>query len=146
MNTVTQQEIDVAGICRRLPHRYPFLMIDRVLRHGDGEAVAVKSVSANEWYFQGHFPGHPVLPGVLIGEAMAQTSAFVGDDAGDGMGRAYLVSIHLQLKAPVVPGDQLELSARCIKRFGAMMRISARAEVRGEVVATADLTVASEPA
>jgi 3-hydroxyacyl-[acyl-carrier-protein] dehydratase len=135
-----------AQMMRRLPHRYPFLMIDQVLSCGPAEAVALKNVSLNEWYFPGHFPNEPVVPGVLIGEAMAQTSAFIGDDVGGGMGQARLVSIHLQLKSAVLPGAQIRLTARLLKRFGPVMKITATAEVAGEVVATADLTVASRAA
>ncbi|MDR6412832.1 3-hydroxyacyl-ACP dehydratase FabZ [Paraburkholderia terricola] len=142
MPEITQTPLTPTQIMKRLPHRHPFLMIDKVTRYGDGEAVAVKSVTMNEWFFAGHFPNDPVMPGVLIGEAMAQTSAFVHHGGADPVGSARLVNIDLQLKAPVLPGEQLVLTARCIKRFGQVMKISAIAQVSDVTVATAELTVA----
>ncbi|MBC7983457.1 MAG: 3-hydroxyacyl-ACP dehydratase FabZ [Candidatus Obscuribacterales bacterium] len=128
-------------IMKRLPHRYPFLLIDRVLRYGDGEAVALKNVTINEPFFAGHFPGAPILPGVLIGEAMAQTAAFVGDGI-DGPS-AFLVSMDLKIERPAVPGDQLIITARLVKKFGKLMRISATVEVDNNLVAKAELTVSA---
>ena len=114
---VVQQEdeiIDIAGVMKLIPHRYPFLMIDRVLDIVPGEsAVGVKNVSVNEPHFQGHFPSAPVMPGVLIIEAMAQTSAVlvVRSLGGDWLGKLiYFMSIEgARFRRPVVPGDVLHL-------------------------------------
>ena len=143
MPNPNQTPLTPTQIMKRLPHRHPFLMIDKVSRYGDGEAVAIKNVTMNEWFFAGHFPNDPVMPGVLIGEAMAQTSAFVHHGGAESaVGTARLVNLDLQLKALVVPGEQLVLTARCIKRFGQVMKISAIAQVGDVTVATAELTVA----
>jgi 3-hydroxyacyl-[acyl-carrier-protein] dehydratase len=128
-------------ITRRLPHRFPFLMIDRVVKWGGDEVVAIKNVTVNEPFFPGHFPSEPIMPGVLIGEAMAQASAFLGEASAGS--KAFLVNINLGIKKPVVPGDQLVITSRLVKRFGKLMKISARCEVEGEIVAEAELTVAS---
>lgn len=139
-------ELGIAEIRKRLPHRYPFLMIDRVLERSPGVAVALKNVTINEPYFQGHFPTEPIVPGVLIGEAMAQTAAFIGgDEAADteSMGdKAFMTNINLKIERPVVPGDQLILKARLIKRFGKLLKISAQATVGKVQVASAEITVA----
>lgn len=137
--------LDIHAIRKRLPHRFPFLMIDRVLEQRPGEAVALKNISINEPYFQGHFPAEPMVPGVLIGEAMAQAAAFIGGgtDAGEPMGvRAFLTGLNLKIERPVVPGDQLIIRARLVKRLGKLMKVTAQASVGRAVVATADLTVA----
>jgi 3-hydroxyacyl-[acyl-carrier-protein] dehydratase len=159
----------IEDILARLPHRYPFLMIDRVLECDAKRAVALKNVSYNEPYFTGHFPTVPMMPGVLMGEAMAQTAAFIGantqagtsaeaadlaEDATDaaragagtgakGMGdRAFLTNINLKLAHPVVPGDQLVLTATLVKRLGKLMKILATAKVGHREVASAEISVA----
>lgn len=142
--------LDIHAIMRRLPHRYPFLMIDRVLRYGGDEVVALKNVTLNEGFFSGHFPGEPIMPGVMIGECMAQSAAFLDDgetgtayepDKGPTL-RAFLMSIDLKLKQPVVPGDQLWLNTRVVKRLGKVMRVSSSTLVEGCEVACAEFTVA----
>jgi 3-hydroxyacyl-[acyl-carrier-protein] dehydratase len=149
MKTETgDRPLSAKEIMQRLPHRHPFLMIDRVLRHGGGEAVAIKNVSAGEPHFCGHFPAEPIMPGVLIGESMAQTAAFVGapdsaEPAAGGIGeKAFLTGMNLKIERPVVPGDQLVITARLVKRLGKLMKISARATVDQVVVASAEITVA----
>ena len=165
---MTKTPLMIEDILARLPHRYPFLMIDRVLECDAKRAVALKNVSFNEPYFTGHFPTVPMMPGVLIGEAMAQTAAFIGANAGaeaadaaavdgadaaegrpdaaraeTGMGdRAFLTNINLKLAHPVVPGDQLVLTATLVKRFGKLMKISATARVGHREVASAEISVA----
>lgn len=137
--------LDIHAIRQRLPHRYPFLMIDRVLDQRPGEATALKNISINEPYFQGHFPSEPIVPGVLIGEAMAQTAAFIGGEPGgqEPVGdRAFLTGIHLKIDRPVGPGDQLIIRARLVKRLGKLMKVTAQACVGKAVVASAELTVA----
>jgi len=128
-------------IMKRLPHRHPFLLIDRVLRYGNGEAVALKNVTINEAFFAGHFPGAPIFPGVLLGEAMAQTAAFVGE--GIEGPAAFLVGIDLKIERPATPGDQLIIKASLIKRLGKLMRVSAVVEVDNDLIAKAELTVSA---
>ncbi len=131
--------LDIHQIRKRLPHRYPFLMIDRILERSQNEALALKNVTINEPYFQGHFPNEPIVPGVLIGEAMAQAAAFIGGDGGDGgesMGdKAFLTGMNLKIEKPVVPGDQLLIKVRLIKRLGKLMKFSAQGTVGKAVVA-----------
>jgi 3-hydroxyacyl-[acyl-carrier-protein] dehydratase len=139
--------LSIHEIRKRLPHRYPFLMIDRILERSPNEVVALKNISINESYFQGHFPTEPIMPGVLIGEAMAQAAAFIGGEPGaesaESMGdKAFLTGMNLKIEKPVVPGDQLIIKARLIKRLGKLMKISAYASVGKTVVATAEITVA----
>lgn len=147
---MSDKPLNAREIMQRLPHRYPFLMIDRVLRCGGGEAVAVKNVSINEPYFSGHFPSEPIMPAVLIGESMAQTAAFVGgngDDKGANVGsigaKAFLTSLNLKIERPVIPGDQLVITARLVKRLGKLTKISAQATVDKVIVASAEITVAT---
>jgi 3-hydroxyacyl-[acyl-carrier-protein] dehydratase len=141
--------LNTKEIRKRLPHRFPFLMIDRVVKYGGDEAVAIKNVSINESYFEGHFPTEPIMAGVLLGECMAQTAAFIGgaEQAGDEPaslgGKAFLSGINLKLERPVVPGDQITIKARLVKRLGKLMKISAQATVDELIVASAELTIVS---
>ncbi|WP_310451775.1 3-hydroxyacyl-ACP dehydratase FabZ [Sulfuritalea sp.] len=138
--------LGISEIRKRLPHRYPFLMIDRVLERNRNEVVALKNITINEPYFQGHFPAEPIVPGVLIGEAMAQAAAFIGEPGAEGAesmgGKAFLIGMNLKIEKPVVPGDQLVIKARLIKRLGKLIKIFAHATVGKTVVATAEITVA----
>ena len=142
------REISIAGIMDRIPHRYPFLMIDRVVDWDDKKAMAIKNVTINEPYFTGHFPAEPIMPGMMIGEAMAQTSAFIGQPVDDGsdasffVQRAFLTRINLKIIRPVVPGDQLILTAQLVKHLGSQMSVRATAHVDRAEVALADLSVA----
>lgn len=133
--------IDVEGIMERIPHRNPFLLIDGIVRCDPGEAiVAVKNVTFNEPYFQGHFPGHPVMPGVLIVEALAQAAGVliwesVAPDERNFV--LYLASVEkARFRQPVRPGDRLVLSVELVSRRRAFWRFEAKAEVAGEIVAT----------
>lgn len=140
------ENLDISAVRKRLPHRYPFLLIDRVLKCDTQEAIAIKNVTINEPFFQGHFPGEPIMPGVLVGEAMAQACAFIMAEPGpqtQSLGsKAFLTNMNLKLEAPVVPGDQLQIKARLIKRLGRLMKFSASAAVGKVVVASAEITVA----
>ena len=134
--------IDITGVMEMIPHRYPFLMIDRVIDIVPGEsAVGVKNVSVNEPHFQGHFPSAPVMPGVLIIEAMAQTAAVLvvrtlGVNAAGKL--IYFMSIHsARFRKPVSPGDVLHLKVVKQRRRGSVWKFTGRALVAGTVVAEA---------
>lgn len=143
-------KLDITEIMARLPHRYPMLLIDRVLELDPGKSiVAVKNVSMNEPFFEGHFPHHPVMPGVLIIEAMAQAAAlfsFEGDctvNAADRKIAYYLVGVDgARFRRPVVPGDQLRLEVSADRLSRTMCKYTARATVDGQEVAAAKLMCA----
>ncbi len=134
--------LDIAGIMRAIPHRYPFLLIDRVveMRHNHS-AIGVKNVSVNENYFQGHFPGHPVMPGVLIIESMAQTAAvLVVETLGpQAHGKVvYFMSIeNAKFRRPVGPGDQLRIHVTKERHRGNVWKFRGVARVEGVSVAEA---------
>ncbi len=139
------ETIDIAGIMHAIPHRYPFLLIDRMVDVVLGEsAVGIKNVSVNEAFFAGHFPGHPVMPGVLLIEAMAQTAAvLVVKTLGDGAaGRlVYFMSIDgAKFRRPVSPGDQVRLAMTKSRRRGNVWKFSGVASVDGISVAEATIT------
>ncbi|HXV64750.1 MAG TPA: 3-hydroxyacyl-ACP dehydratase FabZ [Vicinamibacteria bacterium] len=140
-----KQEKDVQWILERLPHRYPLLMIDRVVDlQPDVKIVAHKNVTINEEFFQGHFPGFPVMPGVLILEAMAQAGGLlVLPDDGSASGKNfYLASIeHAKFRRTVVPGDKLQVTVTLTKSRANFRRLSGRAEVDGQLAAEAELTL-----
>lgn len=134
--------IDIARIMHAIPHRYPFLLIDRVVDLVRNQsATGVKNVSVNENFFQGHFPGHPVMPGVLIIESMAQTAAVLvvetlGPDAAGKL--VYFMSIEgAKFRRPVVPGDQLRIHITKERSRGNVWKFSALAKVDGITVAEA---------
>lgn len=139
------QEKDVQWIMERLPHRYPLLLLDRVLElEPDVRIVAQKNVTINEEFFQGHFPGLPVMPGVLILEAMAQAGGLlVLPEDGSASGKNfYLVSIeHAKFRRTVVPGDRLELTVTLAKARANFRKLSGKAEVDGQLAAEAELTL-----
>ena len=143
-------KLDIKEIMARLPHRYPMLLIDRVIEMDPGKSiVAIKNVSMNEPFFEGHFAHHPVMPGVLIIEAMAQAAAlfsFEGDstvNAADRKIAYYLVGVDgARFRRPVVPGDQLRLEVSADRLSRTMCKYSARATVDGQEVAAAKLMCA----
>ncbi|MDE3012186.1 MAG: 3-hydroxyacyl-ACP dehydratase FabZ [Pseudomonadota bacterium] len=137
--------MDLKGILEYLPHRYPFLLVDRVLEMEAGQRiVGIKNVTVNEPFFSGHFPHHPVMPGVLIIEALAQVSAILsyvtaGRTPGDSS-VSYFVGIDkARFKRPVFPGDQLVLEAELIRCVHRIWKFGAKARVDGVVVAEAEL-------
>jgi len=135
---------EIEAIRRRLLHRYPFLLVDRILMQDGRRVVSIKNVSINEPFFQGHFPTEAVMPGVLILEAMAQTAAFLltDGDATDAL-MGYLVGIDkAKFRRKVVPGDQLRIEALRVRLRHGMLQAEARATVDGDMVASALLTVA----
>lgn len=139
--------LNINDIKNFLPHRYPFLLIDRVLEASSEKVVAIKNVSANEAFFQGHFPDNPVMPGVLQVEAMAQTAAFLAYDeymAQKESGKTaevYFVSIDsCKFKKVVVPGDQLLIEINIVKRRREFWWIEGVITVDGAVVCEAKLS------
>lgn len=135
-------EIGIVEILGRLPHAYPFALLDRVLEHDPGNrVVALKNVTYNEPFFPGHFPGAPVMPGVLILEVMAQASGFLAMGAPRKEDtRYYIVGVDkARFRKPVVPGDQLIVEVRGRKRSRGIWKLEGEARVEGRVVATAEL-------
>jgi 3-hydroxyacyl-[acyl-carrier-protein] dehydratase len=142
---MTPPVLDIHKILNKLPHRYPMLLVDRVLEIEHGVRVkALKNVSINEPYFIGHFPVRPVMPGVLILEALAQTAALLsfestGTEPGDDT-VVYFVGVDgARFKRPVEPGDQLILEASIERVKGGIYKFKTRASVDGETVAEAEL-------
>ena len=141
-------ELDINEVLRRIPQRFPMLMIDRVKECEPGKrAVALKNVSANEPYFPGHFPHRPIMPGVLILEAMAQTAGVVVFSGQQAQEQAetlyYYVGIdNARFKKPVVPGDQLELEVELVRMLHGIGRFACVARVAGKVVAEAAILCA----
>jgi 3-hydroxyacyl-[acyl-carrier-protein] dehydratase len=138
--------LDIEAIQRTLPHRYPFLMVDRIVEQEDGRVVGLKNVTLNEPFFQGHFPEPigPIMPGVLILESMAQTAALLVPPPGGGEKRAgYLVGVDkTRFRRQVVPGDQLRLEATLVRYRHGMLQADVAATVDGELAASARLSVA----
>ncbi|MGF1548915.1 MAG: 3-hydroxyacyl-ACP dehydratase FabZ [Thiotrichales bacterium] len=147
----TSIQIDIQEVMNLLPHRYPLLLIDRVLAFNPGESLtALKNVTFNEPFFQGHFPGHPIMPGVLIMEALAQASGIYefASRKANNEPRDFLylfVAIdNARFRRPVVPGDQLILRIEPISKKRNMMKVNALATVDDKVVATAELMCAQQ--
>ncbi len=137
--------LKIANIKKLIPHRYPMLLIDRVEDIKEGKsATGIKNVTANEYFFEGHFPGHPVMPGVLIVEAMAQTAGVLalyseGQAAGDKI--VYFMTITgAKFSKPVTPGDVLHLKVKLIHARGPVSKFSGVAEVDGKVVSEAEFS------
>jgi 3-hydroxyacyl-[acyl-carrier-protein] dehydratase len=143
-------KMDIEAIMRQLPHRYPFLLVDRVLACEAGRYIhALKNVTVNEPFFPGHFPHRPVMPGVMIIEALAQTSgilAFItADVVPDSDTRFYFVAIdNARYRKPVEPGDQLMLKVSLKRAFKGIWKFHGVAEVDGAEVASAEIMVAPE--
>ncbi len=139
----TSKTIDIHGIMERIPHRYPMLLIDRMIDVIPGEsATGVKNVSVNEPFFQGHFPGHPIMPGVLIVEAMAQTSAVLVVDTlaelEEGRHLVYFMTIEeARFRRPVMPGDVLHIKVSKQRQRGNVWKFRGEAYVGTEKAAEA---------
>ena len=147
--TLTPQEIDIMGIMKYLPHRYPFLLVDKILVIEPGrEITGVKNVTINEPFFQGHFPSRPVFPGVLILEGMAQVGGVLAfhtypDSVGEKL--IYFAGIdNCRFKQPVLPGDQMILEVQVVKEKRGIWKFKGEALVDGKVVASADLMCAEQ--
>ncbi len=134
--------INVREIESIIPHRFPFLLVDRVIELVPGEkAVGLKNATINEHFFNGHFPGNPIMPGVLIVEALAQTAAVLAFKSGMQGKAVYFMSIEkVKFRKPVVPGDQMQLEVTVLQQRGKVWKFSGRALVDSKVAAEAEFT------
>lgn len=145
-----QASADIAMIKRMIPHRYPFLLIDKVENMVSGEAaVGIKNVTVNEPHFEGHFPTKPIMPGVMIVEAMAQTAAVLVVQTLELIDKemlVYFMSVdNCKFRKPVVPGDRLELHVSVIKNRGKVWKFEGKGMVDGSVVTDAEFTAMIVP-
>lgn len=137
----TLEAADIIEIMKLLPHRYPFLMVDRIIEiDGDNSAIGIKNVTVNEPQFMGHFPGAPVMPGVLLVEAMAQTAgAICARVSGQDGNLVYFMTVdNCRFRRPVVPGDRVEFHVQKMKQRGNIWKFHCDAKVDGHLVAEAD--------
>ncbi|MBL8976826.1 MAG: 3-hydroxyacyl-ACP dehydratase FabZ [Gemmatimonadetes bacterium] len=135
--------MDVTKIQELLPHRYPFLLVDRILEvQGTQKIIGLKNVTVNEPFFQGHFPGHPIMPGVLIVEAMAQTGGLLLMERVTERENkvVYFMALDaVKFRKPVVPGDQLRMEVEMLQFRGKIARMKGVATVDGQVVTEAEM-------
>lgn len=137
--------MDIREIMKKLPHRYPFLLVDRVLEMDDDSITAIKNVTMNEPFFQGHFPGYPVMPGVLIIEAMAQvagihTISTAGEDVPENAIFFFMGVDGIKFRKQVVPGDQLVMKIKVLKKKRGLVKARAEAYVDDQLACEGELT------
>ena len=134
--------MNILEIQKMLPHRYPFLLVDRILEiEPNVKAVGIKNVTFNEPFFQGHFPDHPIMPGVLIVEAMAQVSGILSIQSGAKGNTIYFLSIEkAKFRKPVVPGDQLRFEVSVLQHRNKVWKFTGHALVDDKLVAEAEFT------
>ena len=134
-------KLSISEILNLLPHRYPFLLVDKILEQEENKIVGVKNVTINEPFFQGHFPGHPMMPGVLILEAMAQTGGVLMFSKEENKGKIPLFAgiDKARFKKPVYPGDQLIIKVEIVKMVRGIGKAKAEAYVDDNLVASAEL-------
>ncbi len=132
----------VNEIMKLLPHRYPFLLVDKIVDLKPGEsALGVKNVTINEPFFQGHFPGQPIMPGVLVIEAMAQVAGVMAFRSGVEGKSVFFMSIdNAKFRRPIVPGDQIMMEIKVLKQRGNVWKFSGTATVDGKLVAETEFT------
>lgn len=147
IQNIAGKTLDINVIQKILPHRYPFLLVDRVLEVSGTKVVSIKNVTINEPFFQGHFPGHPIMPGVLIIEAMAQTGGIGALNLKENIGRlAYFLAINkAKFRKPVVPGDTLRMEVEIVKIKMGIMQCRGAATVDGQIAAEAEMMFAFVP-
>jgi 3-hydroxyacyl-[acyl-carrier-protein] dehydratase len=138
----TLETFDIQRLLRSLPHRYPFLMVDRIIEaKGDDSCIGIKNVSVNEPQFQGHFPERPVMPGVLLIEGMAQTAGALCVNAVGRAALVYFMTIDkAKFRKPVIPGDRVEFHMTKLNRRRTVWRYSGRALVDGQLVCEAEIS------
>jgi 3-hydroxyacyl-[acyl-carrier-protein] dehydratase len=143
------ETVDIMQLMKLLPHRYPFLLVDRVIDiDADNSAIGIKNVTVNEPHFQGHFPEQPVMPGVLIIEAMAQTAGAIclKSSGADKPSLVYFMTIdNAKFRRPVVPGDRLEIHVKKLKKRGNIWRFACEALVDGAKAAEAEISAMMSP-
>lgn len=134
--------MDCREIQRILPHRFPFLLVDRILElHPKEKAVGIKNVTINEPFFQGHFPDFPIMPGVLVVEAMAQVAGILAFHSGAKGNSVYFMSIEkAKFRKPVVPGDQLRFEVKVLQHRNSVWKFSAESYVDDKLVAEGEFT------
>ncbi len=143
-NELQENHIDIEGIMNLLPHRYPLLMVDRILEYQKLKSiVGIKNVTINEQFFQGHFPGRPVMPGVLIVEAMAQTGGVLIMQEFDNI-EDYVIFFmtidKVKFRKPVIPGDQIRMELEVLMFRRKICKLKGQAFVDGQLVASAEFT------
>ena len=139
---MTKKQLNIEEIKNIIPHRYPFLLVDRIIEFEEEKSITgIKNVTSNEEFFNGHFPSHPVMPGVLIIEALAQTGAVLVLKKPENKGKiAFFAGIdNVRFKRQVVPGDQLKLEIEVIKLRSSMGKCKAIATVEGEIACQGEL-------
>lgn len=145
----TLESVDILRLLRILPHRYPFLLVDKIIEiDGDKSAIGIKNVTINEPHFQGHFPEQPVMPGVLIIEAMAQTAGAIciRSTGEDKPSLVYFMTVdNAKFRRPVVPGDRLEIHVRKLRQRGNIWRFACEALVDGVKAAEAEISAMMSP-
>ena len=145
----TLDSVDILRLLRILPHRYPFLLVDKIIEiDGDKSAIGIKNVTINEPHFQGHFPEQPVMPGVLIIEAMAQTAGaiYIRSTGEDKPSLVYFMTVdNAKFRRPVVPGDRLEIHVRKLRQRGNSWRFACEALVDGVKAAEAEISAMMSP-
>lgn len=144
-----ETQMDIQKIMERIPHRYPFILVDRILElEPNKRVVGLKNVTMNEPFFQGHFPKRPIMPGVLILEAMAQTSGVLAIESiakGEKGALMYFMGLNnVKFRKPVVPGDQLIMELDVLKLRTKIMKLAGVAKVDGQIVAEAQLMATIE--
>ena len=135
--------MDIQAILQNLPHRYPFLLVDRILESGPERVVGLKNVTINEPFFQGHFPGKPIMPGVLIIEAMAQVGGcmLLGEVEDKAEKLVYFMGIdRARFRKPIVPGDQIIFEIKVLHKRATTCKLWGEAKVDGVICAEAELT------
>ncbi|MDH5564756.1 MAG: 3-hydroxyacyl-ACP dehydratase FabZ [Nitrospirota bacterium] len=141
---MAQETLDILDIQALLPHRYPFLLVDRIIELEEAtRIVGIKNVTANEQFFQGHFPGRPIMPGVLLLEVMAQVGGVLARKTAEGKGRptVFLTGIQkAKFRRPVVPGDQLLVEVKVVRRKDPFWKMAGKITVDTTLVCEAEMT------
>lgn len=141
--------LDVKEIFKIIPHRYPFLLVDRIVEVESDRIVGIKNVTINEGYFQGHFPNRPVMPGVLVCEAMAQLGAIFAHTCRGGQDGQKVFMLtgldRVKFRRAVEPGDQLRMELTCLRRRGSFWKMKGVAMVDGKTVAEAEISAMEVP-